>query len=198
MSEPVQRAAASLVDRARNGDQNAMANLVQIGKNRASNPQAALAYRYAMGYAKSNPPPAVRPAFGTCRACTSFGGLKRTPKEGPEYGRSIVAFVLDMGPSFRDARIAADIVSNVRPIDRSALRFIMSGTPPNVRGVFAFGYRDPLQNPGKAKAENLSPDEMKALQLGYIVGMAKRLQELQLEDTPISHESPRIGWELGE
>lgn len=198
MSEPVKRAAVSLVDRARNGDQNAMANLVQIGKNRANNPQAALAYRYAMGYVKSNPPPAIRPAFGACNACTSFGALKAAKKDGPEYGRTIVTFILDMGPAYRDSRIAADIVAHLRPIDRSALRFILSGTPPHVRSVFAYGYRDPLRNPGKAKAEKLGQDEMKALQLGYIIGMAKRLQELQLEDTPISHVSPRIGWELGE
>ncbi len=195
MSEAIQKAAVTLVDRAREGDQNAMAMLAEIAKNRASNMKARVAFGYALDYTKKNPP-RIRTIFGQERR-TSFAGLaKAKGGNGNAYGRTLVAFVLDMGPSIRDCQIAGDVVAQLRPVDRDALRRVLAATPSDIRPFFAISYRNP--NGATKEAEGLEPIEMKALQLGYILGMARKLQELQKDETPISSVFPRVGWELGE
>jgi len=196
VTQAIQKAAVTLVDRAREGDQNAMAMLAEITKNRASNEQARMAFGYALDYTKKNPP-RVRTIFGSDTPKTSFAGLVKAKEgNGNGYGRVIVAFVLDMGPSVRDSRIAGDIVANIRPVDRDALRRVLGATPPDLRRIFDCSYRNPSR--AQKEAKGLAPIEIKALQLGYILGTAKKLQDLQKEETPISSVFPRVGWELGE
>jgi len=194
MTQAIQKASTTLVDRAREGDQNAMALLAEITKNRASNEKARMAFGYALDYTQKNPP-RIRTIFGRDTPKTSFAGLAKAKNEA-SYGRTIVAFVLDMGPSVRDSRIAGDIVANIRPVDRDALRRVLGATPPDLRRIFDCSYRNPSR--AQKEAKGLAPIEIKALQLGYILGTAKKLQDLQKEETPISSVFPRVGWELGE
>ncbi len=195
MSLPIQKAAETLVLRSREGDQNAMGMLHTLAQNRKSgNPKAGLAYDYAMAYIKKNP---VRktPNFGACQRCTSFEGLAHA-KQPLKYGRTIVAFVVDMGPSSYDSRVVAHIIARLRPIDTRAMRRLLACVPYDVRGNFGPGYRDPHNV--QAHQRGLTEGQVKALQLGYIMGLAKRIQELDREEIAVSRYSPIVGWELGE
>ncbi len=197
MSLAIQKAAETLVNRARDGEQNAMGMLQAIAQNRlAGNPKAGLAYDYARAYIKKNPPRKT-PTFGVCNRCPSFEGLAEA-RNGAKYGRVISLFILDLGPSNTDSRVAAHVIARLRPVDRDALRRVLGSTPPSVRGRFNSGYRNTHRAGATAKKERLSEPEMKGLQLGYVMGLAKRIQDLSQEATPISHYSPIVGWELGE
>ncbi len=172
-----------------------MGMLQAIAHNRkAGNPKAGLAYDYAMAFIKRNPV-RKKAAFGACQRCTSFEGLANA-KLPVKYGRTIVAFVLDMGSSTYDSRVVAHIVARLRPIDTHALRRVLASTPSDVRSSFNPSYRDPHR--AKTQAKGLSESQVKALQLGFIMGLAKRIQDLDKDETPISHYSPVVGWELGE
>lgn len=196
MSVAIQKASESLVDRARQGDQNAVALICQVRENRKKgNPKAAIAYDYMMSYVNKRPAK-KQDYFGCCHE-TSFSPLVRAKEaKGLVYGKTLVKFVLDMGQSIDDSRLAAYILATGRPIDRKVLRSVLACTPSPIRPAFGQGYRDP--NGSLRQRRRLSPEGVKCLQLGYILGVAKRVQDIQDSKVPLGTLSPMIAWELGE
>jgi hypothetical protein len=195
MSVAIQKASQTLVDRSRHGDQNATGIIVEIRKNRdRGNPQADASYRYMMDYIRKNPP-APQMSFGSEGRCPSFQKLKKVRDlKGKPYGRFVVKFVLNMGKNVEDSKLAAHILAQGRAIDWVALRDVLGSTPSQVRPAFRVGYQTPQQ----INQVEASPVDLKMMQLGYILGLAEKVQKLKMPDTPISDFSPRMGWELGE
>lgn len=196
MSDAIQEASHTLVDRARQGDQNAMGMIAAIRNNSGrGNPKAKLAAQHMHAYIQSNPVKR-RTNFGKERRAT-FGALQRVKAvKGKGYGRQVVKFVLEMGENVQDSKLAAHVLATGRPIDLVAIRDILAAIPPDIRGVLRVSYYNPHH--AHRMCKGLEPAELKVLQLGYILGMCHRIQEVCKPETPLAPFSPMVAWELGE
>ncbi len=190
----IAHASKELVERARLGDQIAIGILHKTRENAAKGSQRAqVALSHMMTAVKSTPPKAriggiFASALGTLRDKIRRVG---NPKE---YAAHVVAHVPDVGNSVRDATNAAQAISRGPAIGKEIIGELHAAFGgENEKKAFWFGARAPVQKLIET-CKNCSEEERRAVQVGYSVGLARRLQLARRGN--IAALSPRAAWEL--
>lgn len=210
--EKIKLTAADLVDRARDGDQNAMDMLGMIGQNaRNGNPRARFAYHHCMAYMKRTP---VRKRYTPGHSSAFAGGQRDVQARGllgtmstamaqnePRHYSAAIITLLPSLLAVADLDDAAVIASCGPSLlgDSQSNQYLASVEAEFQEGpshtafnyAFTHGRRCP---PGEAVSDELQA----ACAAGYILGMARRIQLVRLPDTPVSILSPSLVFELGE
>lgn len=205
-------AAQDLVDRARLGEQNAQAMLVAVRQNAERGiPRAKLMLALCLAYAKA-PQSTALATVGNDRAIQKdshgpISTLKRALagcQNANHYAATVATHVPAAGGSMLAAQSAATALSHGPTINGEMLtcckQAIGSGPAQN---LFVNGYKLSA-NPGKVlelasavAQETKDPELMRALQTGYSLGLAKRLQAVR-GGAPLKVLSSQVAWELGE
>lgn len=198
-------AAKSLIDRSRLGDQNALAILVRVRQNaKKGMPRAKKAYGILVDYAKTNSADKsstdvgteTRGIFGTLRTTLA----RITPAQQEKYAAIATSFIPGSGKNTRSVVNAAGAFANGPPISHDLLNHVsLALGDDTAKAAFAFGF----MNSGRrevvtAAAREASPRERTALQVGYTLGLAKRIQDVRDSHCPLSRYSTIVAWELGE
>jgi hypothetical protein len=204
-AQKMQMAIRSLVDRSRLGDQNATAILVKMTENaKAGVPRAMKCRQYAMKYATEKKPETLATS-ASAEGTGIFNVLRRTISRltgnTPErYAAVASANIPSAGGTPTATANMATVFANGPKINGDILRHVastMAGEEENC--AFIFG----LQNAAAPRkvysiARTCSPDEKRALQIGYTLGVARRIQKVREPNTSIALISPMAAWELGE
>lgn len=193
----------NLVERARLCDQNAVAILVQIRENAKKGiPRALDAYAACRKYIKlhpvtdksffaGEPAPALEMPSPIRLLSTN---LAKSPNEN-HYAAIVAAFVPNTGTSIQSVENTATVLANGPVITEEMIKRIVGMI--DKKEIFFIGLTCD-EDKAKELAVKVSPDGRKALQLGYAVGLARKLQDLRNPDSLISNFSKDIAWELGE
>jgi hypothetical protein len=162
----------AVIRRARAGDQNAMALIVQVRENAAAGDEVAKRSEKAMlAYVDAHPP-------------ESDMGAEPEPRSEKEHNRAVVTF------------------ANGLMLGKTQIQAIRSqfGEEKH-QNVFIYGIMRPW-NPtdagGKELEAQLDDFSQTVLEVARIVGQARQIQKVRLPDSSISGYNPVIGWELGE
>ncbi len=190
----IAQASKELVERARLGDQVAIGILTKTRENAAKgNPRAQVALGFMMSAVKSTPPKSRVGGFFSSALGTLRDKIRRVgnPKE---YAAHVVAHVPEVGSSVRDATNAAQAISRGPAIGKDIIGEIHAAFgAENEKKAFWFGARAPASKLVQV-CKNCSDKERRAIQVGYSVGLARRLQAARGGN--IAALSPRAAWEL--
>lgn len=198
--ERMRLVAAELVDRARDGDQNAMALLQRVGENaRRGVPRAQVAFSLCQEYMNTHGPNTfgaerrqVRGLLGT------VSNAIKTRAEPLEYSSALHALLPGI-LSVVDPSDAAVIIANGPQLygkDNERLSAILAAFPTDdERKAFTSGASTDYVEKALQK---VTPPLKPACAIGYIVGLARRIQLVRLPETPISAFSKDVAWELGD
>lgn len=204
--EEMERAAADLVVRARAGDQVAMGILAMVRTNALKgSKRAKVAYRYLQRYVKAHP---VTDAMSGFEAALKSDRLAKTLEssigtENPlHYSSAVVAMVPDINATSltRAAVVLAngpDLCTGKDANPRiSALHSSFAGE--DEHKAFRFGVATNDISKIYPIAQRSTPKQNRALQIGYAVGLARRIQAVRRPNVPIAVISKMAAWELGE
>jgi len=187
--------ARDLVERARAGDQNAMAMLQMVGENaRKGVPKAKAAAAAVARYIADNPAPISNWEEGA----SIIGILKNPDNSDEDVFETLLALprfedsnliqtacvVLSMGPNWDNPRVHA--LDNL----------LAPGTP--MKDTFRMG----LENAGEPSViqptmRRLQPELAGYLCAGHCIGMARKIQIMRLPDSPVGILCKGVEWELG-
>ncbi len=172
--EKLKELARQVVERARQGDQNAMAIIAGVrDNNRKGNPRAAASFMCIRDYITKNP--IVADQFGAEQKAQQV--IAKAQEDG-----SKTVLNLANGPTITNPRI----------------RHIAKQLGPNAR-VFIYGMQNATQGHKLASiCTQLHMVQQGILEAGRLVGEAIRLQQVRQPGSSLSAYSPDIGWELGE
>lgn len=194
-----EQAAADIAERARLGDQIAMAIICEVRDNaKKGDPTAKKAYKLLEAYTARNPHQNLNsfdPNIGEDEACDLA-----TQICGEDYGAAVIEAVpavisqspakavvtLANGPSLLPQEDGTNLIRTV------AEKF----EDPELRQAFATGAKHTVE--ALPLLKSMSHDAQHALFLGYILGQARCIQAVRETDTPLSVLSPMVGWEMGE
>lgn len=197
-------AAKSLVDRSRLGDQNALAILVKVRQNAEKGaPRAKRAFGILLNYAKRNT--AEQSTDIGTETHGIFGALRTTlarvtPSQPEKYAAIATSFIPGSGKNTRAVVNAAGAFANGPRINHDLLNHVsMAIGDDNAKEAFAFGFENSGHRDIIMKAaKEAPPRERTALQIGYTLGLAKRIQDVREPNCPLSRFSTIVAWELGE
>jgi hypothetical protein len=186
--------AKQLVDRARAGDQNAMAILQKVGENaRARDPKAQEGARHVLAYAQKNP---VRSAYDP-RASQALGILKE-PSNPDEAILDVLVALPDLPDSSGAISAACVILSRGRPWNKARVHGLDSLLTPPAKEPFRYAFDHALDPEALASARaQCDPELFGYLCAGHVVGLARKLQLMRLPHIPLAALCMGIGWELG-
>ena len=176
-----------LVQRARLGDQNAVAMLVEVRKNAEKGVERAKrAYDAAMAFAKGERPPEAPTVAGDPLQAMKRAAMKST--NVPTYLATV-----RIAP-FAPSRPAAEMLSRGPKIGKDVLTLIGStfGSD-SEKTAYQYGVLGPDKGVQTALMKG-RPQFRRALMTGHIVGLARRLQAARAGD--IAAISPKAYWEL--
>lgn len=180
-------AAEDLVDRARAGDQNAMATIAMV-RQRAKEgiPRAQKAFRALMKYAKSTKPDSP---FGN-EENRSQHRVARSLSEAITHSAGSAGYISALVglTSTLSINTAGITLANGPAIDNSRISQLASMFAGEERQQFKHGVKNWRRVP-----PNVDPP---AHRIGRCIGFARALQTARLPDTPITPISARAGWEL--
>lgn len=192
--ERIKLGAAELVDRARDGDQVAMAILQKVGQNaRAKQPRAMVTYRFAQDYIKRNP--------------TKFNGESTSKKKEVQI-RGLLGTVSQgiqtQNPGTYSAALGTLMPTIMTVVDLDDAAVVLSWGPalvalpnPFIEAI-ATSFPDPADQDAFRKG-TVTPSPMQksppAL-LGYVLGIARRIQIVRLPESSISVLSAQAALEL--
>jgi hypothetical protein len=205
-NETMSVAAENLVERARQGDQNAMAMLMMIRQAaQAGKPRAKIAYDILRVYIKDHPSvgtPRQLPKPQRRSQAEVFQAVKKAVQTNNplHYGTAIVSLVPSSGTTVEDATVMGTILANGPPLTRARIQAILGALEdPGSRRILTTAIRlsDKLGDLLKL-SKQLPPEGRRALRIGYSLGLAQRLQQVRLPETPMSVYSQMVAWELGE
>lgn len=203
----VEEGAADLVERARVGDQVAMAGMMLIRETAEKEPQnekAQRSFKALLDYAKSHPHKARASSFGAeirrqteasrlGTLMTSSMGSEAYPKAlvniAPEIAKNSVPVAITTlanGPSLLEVQGQEPLIQTIAD----------SIEDPQVRAAFALGVKHSDQ--ALAEMKKLSPECQAMLRLGFLLGQARKIQAVRLKKSPISSFCADAAWELGE
>lgn len=205
----IEEGAAELMQRARTGDQVAMAQMMLI-KDKANDPNApeherakkSLAALWA--YGKAHPIQSDGSFGAELRKSAEADRLARlmTSTMGSEevYPRALV----NMAPEIAKNSVSKAVVTLAngpslleRGVQEPLIKVIADSIEdPQAREAFALGVKHSDQV--AAAAQDLPPQCQAMLRLGYLLGQARKIQAVRLRQTPVSAFCPDVGWELGE
>lgn len=194
----IKEGAAQLVERARLGDQNAMALMKQIGENaKRKQPRALKAYTELMRYIKSNPV-TKNMSFGEEMEEESeldslaHGILGMFAGEG-DYCEVVFSKVQDL--ALKNVNKAIVTLANGPSLlpDDTHFKSVRASMSPQDDKAFMQGYKH-----GIKEMDDVPKDMHCAFLLGHVLGTARRIQAVRLPRVPVSVLSPSVGMELGE
>lgn len=204
--EAIKLVAESLVERSRQGDQNATAILCLVRENaQAGKPKAVFALKVLKDYIKKNP--VSEDSFGAealVKKKTALVPLKKAlaapNATGSRYAAIVSAYVPSVGSSIQSVMNAATAIANEgQPIDNKLLSEVQGTVPAAHKKIFADGVKySGDANRIKSISAKLKPEARKSLQIGYAMGMAKSIQDVRKPDAKIETFSKTVAWELGE
>jgi hypothetical protein len=182
LSQDLKDQACKLVDRARHGDQNAMAMIDQIADNaRGGLGLAQESHQVILDYIASKNP---KQATMSADAVSALQQLKN-PNISPDTLLKILCFVPNLGEGL--ALHAACVILSKGPLwPTNRVGAVQAVTPPP---------SVPALQAGLASATpqvNGDPYEC----AGAIIGSARRIQAVR-GGSPVSFLSPHVGWEIG-
>lgn len=186
------QAARDLVDRARRGDQNAMALLQRVGEeSRKGVARARVAEGIIRAYIAHTPPTRRTPAPQFTGEIIEGLKTDTTFKQAIFY-----ALACENG---EDAVIVALANGPILFIDAQLLEIGNSyfGSDTETEGFF-YGVRYPHEDHVHRIAQLLPPEAHTPYALGRCVGAARAIQALRVGEGRIQHLSPAAAWELGE
>jgi hypothetical protein len=190
----------NLIERSRLRDQNAIAMLIQIRKNAAAGvPRAKAAFVACKEYLSQHP---MTDTFEG----EPEGSLLEEPSQLKLLGNGIiespsldhyaaVISALYLGDSFQDSENVATVLANGPEITADAVKKILEMI--EEKRLFLVGLRSDENTIANA-ASQVGYEGKKALQLGYAVGLGKRLQMVRKPDSIVARFSEDAAWELGE
>lgn len=170
-SEAPKKHIASLVNRARAGDQNAMA-IISLASQRAK--------------------------AGDETAKRSVALMHDYIRDNPATGE--MGFELAAAKPSRDKLRAMIVFANGPPLNNQRLNVLLQQLPSdNHRQLFSYGISNFRTTKDTKMAEKkLDAFSKTVLDLGQTIGEARAVQMVRLPNSSISKFNPMIGWELGE
>lgn len=197
-TQQIRAGVENLVERARLGDQNAVAIIAKARENaRQGEPRASMAVKAMRAYIEHNPPGhkmAVTRFGELFDAVTTLAGSVQTP-EGFASATTAIVTAIPMDPDSHQT--AATAIANGKPITNEMLTAasISSGSPQ----VFTAAYKSATDKAKRVALIGRVPESnIDALRMGFTIGTAKRLQDVRDPSTEITKFSPMAGWEHGE
>jgi hypothetical protein len=196
MTTPTQeQGARELVERARAGDQNAMAILQMVGENaRKGQPKARAAEGAIQRYIADHPAPLTNWAEGA-----ELIGILKNP-ENPDDG--IFETLLSL-PQYEDARLvstACVVLSHHEPWTKGRIHAIDSLMDPgsDEQRQFRMGVEGAAESRVLGPAIRSLPPELQGfLCAGHVLGTARKLQLARRADVPLTALCRDLEWELG-
>ena len=200
----LQKACRELVERAKLGDQNAEAILIQTRENaQKGNPLAVKSHRMMLAYAKhtEDDRPGLPPKMGGrfSSALATLRDAMTNVRHPIQYLKSIRTNVPQVGLSLRDSANSAQAVSKGPTINDTTIE----GTAQTFKSEEAqktfLAAVDASGNVAQLKSLSTSkdPEILQAIQTGYVMGLARRFQTVRAGG-PIAIYSKLAAWELGE
>lgn len=194
----IKEGAAQLVERARLGDQNAMALMKQIGENaKKKQPRALKAYTELMRYIKANPVTKTM-AFG--EEMTEESELDSIAHDihssfgaSEDYCEVVFSKVPDL--ALRNINKAIVCLANGPSLlpDDNHFKQVRESLSPEDEKAFMLGYKHGVKELDDVEEKYHCP-----FLLGHVLGTARRIQAVRLPKVPVSILSPQVGMELGE
>jgi hypothetical protein len=185
--------AQQLVERARAGDQNAVAMIAMVGQNaRQGNPRAKSAYALILEFIQKNSPKSIMgaetaEALGVLKEPSNplesvFNVLCNLPILGDPLAIQAACVILGNGPAWSKPK--------VKSIDAS-----LAGAEQN---LFRYGFDNAAsQKQLQPIAQQLPKEAIGFLCAGHCIGSARKIQLARLPQVPVSVLSADVGWELG-
>lgn len=207
MKQDATKTIEDLVTRSRLGDQVASATLVVIGREAKKGQSRAVTVRdQILDFIKKHPQQTQESTvFGietpekeliVGDACL----LKRNLHQGTFTGAGLAVLLLSLGEYSIGVLTHGPSLLMVKGDENpivSAIRCAL--TEPEHVAAFDIGNEHSENTKVVTKqAQQMSPEEQKALQLGMIIGRARRLQAVSNPLVPLSVLCPMMAWELGE
>lgn len=185
-TQQMRLAAGSLVERARVGDQNAMAMIREVGENsRRGNKRARIAFMCLSRYIELNPPGAPKRIPPLLR---SLHRATRT-QNVDHFSSAVGAFA----GSIDDPYTAALMVANAGKAQKQIVERVASRFEGD-QDAFDAGYRS--QAPMLALRHYRGARD--AVLAGHVMRTARVIQGVRSGQMPVSRLCPIAGWELGE
>ncbi len=206
-------AAVELVDRSRNGDQNATAMILEIRRAALEGvPKAQIGYELLKKIVETNPArPPVQFDFecqsGTCANPAeadigeeAYDALELIATRGPIIAIHALIALPDMGGERGVTAGAVLLANGPRSITKRMVADIGAGIDEtHYRRLFFYGVnycgREAVQLARELQADEAAPSFLHA---GRCVGLARSIQRVRLPGSVISHFNRLAGWELGE
>lgn len=192
-------ASASLVERARLGDQNAMGMLTRV-KEQASKgvPRAKLAFEHLMSYIRKNPAKGHGYVPTRRRMGPNFYNLIRQASQQTDPAR-FSADVATLAMKAPDSNAAAVALADGQLLTRERLQAIarLLGEEKEQKLFFYCCHC----NDGRRirmVIQVLPPHGKQIVKAGRIIGHARKIQGIRSGNMPLARLSPMVAWELGE
>ncbi len=189
----IKEGAAQLVERARLGDQNAMALMKQIGENaKKKQPRALKAYSALMVYIKANPV-TKEMTFGEEVESDNIADDIHTAFGAEDYCEVVFSKVPDL--ALRNINKAIVCLANGPSLlpDDEHFKTVRESLSPEDEKAFMLGYKH-----GVKELDDVPEQFHCPFLLGHVLGTARRIQAVRLPKVPVSVLSPQVGMELGE
>jgi hypothetical protein len=188
--------AQNLVERARLGDQNAMAMIAVVNKRALDGvTRAKLAKGMIQKYIEDHPTSGTD-SFGAEKdKAVSPALLKKM--HNPETMLPAICEAC----KYRDGFLAASLVlSYIGPITRNKVKDIGLSSFGSDQKTYSFYWGVTYPDPEHyfAVAGKVPPDALDCTRIGQVFGRARKLQNVRAKGSCISNFSPMAGWELGE
>lgn len=187
--------AEELVERARAGDQNAMAMIEAVRENAEEHGdlKAQNALLAIKTYIDKNPPELEEERYQPRKRSPIIRSLRELPAhEETNYALAVTSWA----PAADDPYVAAVALSMGPTIARARVDEIAAGFEAN---AFRFGYSHFGADRKLDRAcDGVDEERARAIRAGQIVGIARTLQGVQSGKLPISKLDPGSAWELGE
>ncbi len=196
----VKATVSDYVERARQGDQNAMSVLAMV-RNAAKkgNNRAKRTMNLMVAYIKKNPVDhAPNVGFDIKRLGQSFhNAIEKANPWG--WAAAVKTHMPTLAKKSMDGAIVrlANGPNLLGPTNANIKAMVTAYPNDVMRKAFSFGLTGQIAKILDA-CQKISPDECQAMQTGFCVGMAKRIQAIRQPKTPLSVLSPMVAWELGE
>ncbi len=186
--------AKELVQRARAGEQNAMAILDMVGRNaKHGDPKAVSAHALILEYIRKKP-------------------IKHGGTIGSEVAKTLGVLrhnnpiehtvdALTKLPSYADEdaiNAACVLLANGAPLNKSKVKTVDSFFQGQNQAVFRFGYSFSSEGDKLGSAiKQLDGKGMGVLCAGHCIGTARKIQLARLSNVPVSVLGSDIAWEIG-
>lgn len=200
--ESMKLGAESLVERARVGDQVAQAGIHEVARlAREGEPAARVSYRLISKYIEKHP---VSESLFGAEKLPNNQVVKQlgTMVESPNAMQASSALLTLLPASNLDSMQTAVMLCNGPSLLGSSnprISAISDAMNDEQKKALFAGIKYCTSSAAIFKlGKDMSADQARALQIGYAIGIARRIQTVRLPESPIAPFSSMVAWELGE